>query len=179
MKTLELHEDNTILNEVFLVQEIKNFSENLINSGKSSTETELKYNLSNKYNNNFFIEVTNNSINGIKIEKINKKVNLSIHWNLLLNSLNLLHYKYPNISQNVITTYHSAGKVYYKYISWNTMLIISTNDSKTLIVTIINTNNGKILHQSYITNVDTTRQINSIFEENLIVISYFKKEKSY
>jgi hypothetical protein len=58
------------------------------------------------------------------------------------------------------------------------MLLLSTNDKNSLIVSVINTNNGKVLHQSIITNVDTVREIKSVYEENLIVISYFKKHKS-
>jgi hypothetical protein len=77
-----------------------------------------------------------------------------------------------------MTTYHSNGKIFYKFISSNMVLVLSTNDKRSLIVTILKVDNGKILHQSSISNIDPSQPIKSIFEENLVVISYVKKEKS-
>jgi hypothetical protein len=158
------------------MEEIKTASLSL--NEKTSTDVEVKYTFPERFSNNYYIDFTENAINGIKISMNDKNVNLSLHWNFLLNNLKVIDYKYPHVSQNIQTTYHSQGKVFYKFISWNTMLLLSTNDKNTLIVSVINTKNGKMLHQSFINNVDTSRQIKSLYEENLIIISYFKKHKS-
>lgn len=176
MRTHDLIEDNSILSDVYILEEIKKVSSKF--SEKAYTDLELKQELSTRFADNYYINISDKSINGIKVDYLRNKVNMSLHWNFLLNNLKVVDFKYPHISDNILTAYYSQGKVFYKYISWNTMLVVSTNDKNSLIVTVLNTNNGKVLHQSFINNVDTTRQIKSIYEENFIVISYFKKHKS-
>ena len=101
------------------MEEIKNGLSAL--DEKTKNDVEVKYSFPERFSNNYYIHFTENAINGIKIAKMDKKISLSLHWNYLLNNLKVIDYKYPHISDNILTTYHSQGKVFYKFISWNTM----------------------------------------------------------
>ena len=123
-----------------------------------------------------------NSLFGVKYKKTqNGKLDLTIAWNLAMkreNNIVPIQDKFPNVHSNLITTYHVQGKVFYKYIDANIILLLSNVDSKSLLISLVRANSGKVLHQSYINNVDFSQKIHSVFEENMIVVSYTKNEKS-
>lgn len=124
-----------------------------------------------------------NTIFGLKINKIKSKQNLYIvkpHWNFKLNNHKLLDYKIARVPENIYTVYNSSGKILYKHIDHNVALILTNvENTNTVYVTIINTIDGKILFQTQIAYVDLNQNINSIFNENFILISYVKKTASF
>lgn len=185
LETTELHEDSNIINEILLEEEIKNQSENLIKNPSESPVSlsgKLQKSVIDKYDNKFTIEILDNSLFGVKYKKTqNGKLDLTIAWNLAMkreNNIVPIQDKFPNVHSNLITTYHVQGKVFYKYIDANIILLLSNVDSKSLLISLVRANSGKVLHQSYINNVDFSQKIHSVFEENMIVVSYTKKEKS-
>lgn len=187
LETVELEEDNTIIDQFSTLEEIRVLSEKLVGADASLTNDDLIYgelDLVNKYADKYMVQSINNNLYGIKLNRgVNNKLDISLAWNVIIKKqagkdFKILDYKYPNIHDNLIITYHSGGKIFYKYIDSNTLLLLSTYDNRTLIVSILKITNGKILHQSYINNVDFSQKILPLFEENTIVISYTKKEKT-
>jgi hypothetical protein len=183
LETTELSEDSNIINEILLEEEIKNQCENLIKNPSESPVSlsgKLQKSVIDKYDNKYTVELLDSNLYGVKYKKTqNGKLDLTIAWNLALkNNVTPLQDKLPNIHSNLITTYHVQGKVFYKYIDANIILLLSNIENKTLLLTLVRANSGKILHQSYINNVDFSQKIHSVFEENMVVVSYVKREKS-
>lgn len=176
--TLEIEEDNLVINDILTDEELNSSSKDLIKSNETNKSVKADKHIRNKYNNKFLIQVNNNSIYGIKLIS-NTQLDMSVAWNLNMNhsGIKIIDYVLPNVHSNLITTYHAGGKVFYKYIDANLILVLYTYDLKTLIVNVIKINNGKTLHQSLINHVDFSQKITAIFEENFIVINYVKKEK--
>ena len=58
------------------------------------------------------------------------------------------------------------------------LLISQIKDTNNLNVTILNAVNGKILFQNQIIQVDIFQKINTLFDENFLVISYVKKNNN-
>ena len=176
----ELREEKQILEQVRFEEELSEGSDDLLKNEGEKNTIQLSYknkigansNFIQRFVNKFKIKTNNKGLYGIKFSK-NRK--LSISWSI---NMKPFHIQYPNIHKNVITTYHSAGKVFYKYIDSNLLLTLTNLSNKTLIVSVILATNGKILHQSSISNVDFSQEILSVFEENMILISYMKKEKN-
>jgi hypothetical protein len=183
LETTELSDDSNIINEILLEEEIKNQCENLIKNpseSRVSLSGKLQKSVIDKYDNKYTVELLDSNLYGVKYKKTqNGKLDLTIAWNLALkNNVTPLQDKLPNIHSNLITTYHVQGKVFYKYIDANIILLLSNIENKTLLLTLVRANSGKILHQSYINNVDFSQKIHSVFEENMVVVSYVKREKS-
>ena len=183
LESAELFEESEVINDLLFEEEIKNQCEMLIKNPSSSPVTltgKLQKNSLNKYDSKFSVEIKENKVFGIKYKTSNGKLHLNIAWNLNMRyNTTALSSQFPNVHANLITTYHVMGKVFYKYIDSNILLLLSKVEHKTLLVTLINTSNGKVLHQSIIDNVDFSQKIYSVFEENLVVINYVKKEKNF
>jgi len=58
------------------------------------------------------------------------------------------------------------------------LLISNIEKTENISVTLISVINGKILYQTQIANVDLEQKINSIFNENFVIINYVKKNKN-
>jgi len=100
-------------------------------------------------------------------------------WNFRLNNHKLLQYKLANVPGNIHTVYNSSGKILYKHIDHNVILLISNIEkTQNIIVSLISVVNGKVLFQTQIANVDLEQKINAIFDENFVVINYVKKNKN-
>lgn len=84
----------------------------------------------------------------------------------------IIDYLTPNIHENIIITKHSAGKIFYKYLDWNLLLVLQKSNERNLILTLIKTETGKTFYQYTIKNVDFTSKIFPVFEENSIIVSY-------
>jgi len=181
LETKEFKEENDILQEVTFEELLLEQSENLIKNEAfkaSSNDLIVKNDVTfskdilKRFLNKFKTKTCNKGIYGLKVGRNTK---LNIAWSVNTKPFAI---QYPNVHKNVITTYHSAGKVFYKYIDSNLMLTLTNLSQKTLLVSIIRTTNGKVLYQSSISNVDFSQKILSVFEENMILISYMKKEKN-
>jgi hypothetical protein len=173
-----VEEDNSTLHDIYINEDLNRLTRAMVAKGDSYGQIDLIHSGYESYDERFYIQTIGNNIYGFKLHKKEKKLTVNLAWNYLSNSYKILETKYPNINDNIMTTYHSNGKIFYKYVSSNAMLVMSTNDDRTLLITLIKLDNGKVLHHSYINHVDFTQPINSLFEENLVVISYVKKEKS-
>ncbi len=180
---------------------MENFNEkilrNLLNNNNSNELIEkVDFNFNNINNNslNNFNSIENynnkiilnfnektNSLFGSKISTNNNNNNNSINliWNYSLKKNKLINFKLAYVPTNIHITYNSSGKILYKYIDHNMILFISQiNNTNNLNITILNGFNGKILFQNQISQVDMTQKINTLFDENFLVISYIKKNKN-
>lgn len=89
---------------------------------------------------------------------------------------NLIKYEYSNASESSISTYMSGGNIYYKYIDPNLLLIL-LKDNDNLIVEIVDALHGKTLFKSIIEKVDFNQSLDTLFDENLLVVYYTRKDK--
>jgi hypothetical protein len=121
-----------------------------------------------------------NTLFGMKVSSDTKDKNiLNPFWNFILNNHKLMQYKLANVPENVHTVYNSSGKILYKHIDRNVILLISNIEkTENISVTLISVINGKVLYQTQIANVDLEQKINSIFDENFVIINYVKKNKN-
>ena len=142
----------------------------------------LKENL-NHINNKYFILQTENKLVGIKVNAGNNnaganKVNLTTAWNFILpKTYEFIERKTNKVNDYSEAAYQSNGKIFYKFLDRNIELVLINFDNKSLIVNILRATNGKVLHQSILHGVDFNQQIISEFEENIVVISYARKDK--
>jgi hypothetical protein len=178
LKDFIVEEDNSILHDIYISEDLNRLTKQMITNNDSYGQLDLIYTGYENYNEKYYIQTIGNNIFGFKVTKHEKKLTINLTWNYLSMSYNIIETKFPNINDNLMTTYHSNGKIFYKYVSPNILLILSTSDQKTLIATLIKLDNGKVLHHSYVNNIDFNQPISSLFEENLVIISYVKKEKS-
>jgi len=163
----------------------KNFKEviefSLPNSMNEIDSNHKKINIHGKIILNY-----NHSQNSLYAMKINcdstsneNKNTINPIWNFRLNNHKLIDYKLAKVPENVYTVYNSSGKILYKHIDQNVILILANIENTQIVnITLINIINGKILYQTQILNVDLNRKINSIFDENFVIISYVKKNKN-
>jgi hypothetical protein len=86
----------------------------------------------------------------------------------------LIAYKTPNININAPNTYLNEGKIFYKYINNNLVYIISMKKTN-LVFTIIHGQNGKIIEEQVIRNVDGKSVKYAFYEE---VREYIESGKS-
>jgi hypothetical protein len=182
LENTELSEDHATINELLFEEEIKSQSELLVNNPSTSpvilTGKLQRHSLA-LYDNKFSVESKANNVYGIKYKSSNGKLEMNIAWNIYLKAnTTMLSSHLPNIHANIITTYNVQGKVFYKYIDGNMLLLLSKVEAKNLLVSLVHTSSGKVLHQSLIENVDFSQKINTIFEENLVLINYVRKEKN-
>ena len=120
-----------------------------------------------------------NSYYGVKVNRVShEKLLLSQVWSLNLESSSIIDFKLSNIHEHTTTTYLTGGKILYKFLDNNLGVVVYTHDRRTLLFSVINSYNGKILYQASITNVDFTQRINTVFEENIVLVSYIKKDKN-
>ena len=121
-----------------------------------------------------------NNLFGIKVysDSNKDKLSLNILWNLNLDNSTIIDFKLTNFHKHSTTTYLSGGKILYKFLDKNLGVVAYTSDRKTLYLSIIKSDSGKILYQASIANVDFNQRINVLFEENIVLVSYIKKEKS-
>jgi hypothetical protein len=189
--SLELNLDTMQLKpieEIYLKEEeLKEMIVKLINSKNDSSQIgggKLDNRTVKKFNNKVLVHSEANKLYGINFKSNgdSSDLNLSIIWNQLMDGSKIISTLSPQIHKNLISTYHANGKVFYKYLDTNMLLVLSSIESKesksTLYVTIIKTNNGKILYQGYLHHVDFNKKIITVFEENIVLISYTRKEKS-
>jgi len=117
---------------------------------------------------------------GIKVfsEKNADQTSLKMLWNLNLDNSTIIDFKLSNFHKHSTTTYLSGGKILYKFLDKNLGVVVYTSDRKTLYLTIMKSDSGKILYQATIAHVDFNQRINVLFEENIVLVSYIKKEKS-
>jgi hypothetical protein len=179
LETKEFKEEDDILQQITFEELLSKQSDNLIknealeaNNLIVKNDVTFSKDILKRFLNKFKIKTSNKGIYGLKVGNNTK---LNIAWSVNTKPFAI---QYPNVHKNVITTYHSAGKVFYKYIDSNLLLTLTNLSQKTLLVSIIRTTNGKVLYQGSISNVDFSQKILSVFEENMILISYMKKEKN-
>lgn len=175
LDTLQIEEDNKIIKEEFISHQISSHIQSIL---KGSDKIPIKGAVQN-LNDKIFVHSTENDIYGIRLNSEASFANPEIVWNYRIKTGKILNILTPNIHENQITTKQSGGKIYYKYVDWNILLILSTADNKNLLTTVLKTDNGKVLYQETIKNLDFSQSILPIFEENVIVISYVRKEKGY
>ena len=120
-----------------------------------------------------------NTLYGSKISAEKNDYSLNLIWNFSFKKNKMINFKLANVQANVHVTYNSSGKILYKFIDHNMILLISQiENTNNLTVSILNALNGKILFQNQITQVDISQKINALFDENFLVISYVKKNKN-
>ena len=162
----------------------KDFKETIEFDFPSSSNSSLEENDRSKKDLNGKIILTynenQNTLFGMKVSSDAKDKNiLNPIWNFILNNHKLMQYKLANVPENVHTVYNSSGKILYKHIDRNVILLISNIEkTENISVTLISVINGKILYQTQIANVDLEQKINSIFNENFVIINYVKKNKN-
>lgn len=123
-----------------------------------------------------------NTLYGFKISSDSnndEKNALKPIWNFRLNKHRLVQHKLASVPENIHSVYNSSGKILYKHIDHNVILLISNIEkTQNINIALISVVNGKILFQTQIANVDLEQKINSIFDENFVIINYVKKNKN-
>lgn len=157
----------------------KNFKESIefelpSKSSNNLEKNDLKGKIILTYNEN------QNTLYGMKVFCDSTDTNvLKPIWNFKLGNHKLIQYKLANVPENIHTVYNSSGKILYKHIDHNVILLISNIETtQNVSVTLISVINGKILYQTQIANIDLEQKINSIFDENFIIINYVKKTRN-
>ena len=159
-----------------LIQNEKDNNNGYINLNKeiskniNDNEQLINY-LINKYS--FYAK--NNSLYAFKFNLIQNEIIMSLIFNF--NYEKLIAYKTPNININAPNTYLNEGKIFYKYINNNLVYIISMKKTN-LVFTIIHGQNGKIIDEQVIRNVDG-KSVKYAFEDNWGIITYKKNLKSF
>ena len=103
---------------------------------------------------------------------------------LIMNIVYNLHFEevityfFPDMNAHPNPLYLVEGKIYYKFINENIIVILSKHQSKHLLITLIRGDNGKVIDKIQLTNVDF-HSISYLFEDNWGLISYIKKEKGF
>ena len=159
-----------------LIQNEKDNNNGYINLNKeiskniNDNEQLINY-LINKYS--FYAK--NNSLYAFKFNLIQNEIIMSLIFNF--NYEKLIAYKTPNININAPNTYLNEGKIFYKYINNNLVYIISMKKTN-LVFTIIHGQNGKIIDEQVIRNVDG-KSVKYAFEDNWGIITYKKNLKTF
>ena len=134
-------------------------------------------------NNKYLIVQLENRLIGVKINTNssvtpNNKINLISAWNFNIPTNHTLIERKTNLVNDYSeSAYQSNGKIFYKFLDRNIELVLINSDNKSLIINVLRATNGKVLHQNIIHGVDFTQTIISEIEENIIVISYARKDK--
>ena len=159
----------------------KKLIQNKNNNGYINLSKEIKKNINNNekainyLNDKYSFYAENNSLYAFKFNLNQNDLMMSLIFNF--NYEKLIAYKTPNININAPNTYLNDGKIFYKYINNNLVYIISMKKTN-LVFTIIHGQNGKIIEEQVIRNVDG-KSINYAFEDNWGVITYKKNLKTF
>ena len=180
-----LEKGNEINNDKYsFKQAIASLEQKLIKSNDKSSYINVSKNLKNEnqkllldLNNRYTIEQYENSIYAFRYS-LNEKNELimSIAYNLKFE--NIISYSYPDISNHPNPAYLVGGKIYYKFINENLIVILSKKKKKNLLITIVQGESGKILDEIVLSNIEFT-SLSYLFEDNWGMISYIKKEKGF
>lgn len=128
-------------------------------------------------NDKYSLRNINNQITGFKYTLDNKnELYVSIAYNMKFEEI--ISYFTPKIHQYSNPTYFGEGKIFYKYIDPNLIIVLSHHSHKHLVVTLFHGETGKIIEKIEIKNVKL-ESLSYSFEENWGILSYIKREKGF
>jgi hypothetical protein len=135
----------------------------------------------NQIKNSVLITSNKREIVGFKVidsEGAQSKPRTKLVWNFFHDNKTVIDFKLSNLHKHTASTYLSGGKILFKFLDKNMGIVTYTEDRRTLFITILMMDTGKTIYQTSIQHVDFSQKINTLFEENIVLVSYVKKDKN-
>ena len=177
---LQLHNEQTYTHQykqMIMNAEMKMITNKQDTINLSTVIKDMPQHIKNDLNGKYSITQHDNTLYTFKYYlNTNNDLIINIVYNLHFEEI--ITYFFPDMNAHPNPMYLVEGKIYYKFLNENIIVILSKHQTKHLLITLIRGDNGKVIDKIQLTNIDFN-SISYLFEDNWGLLSYIKKEKGF